>query len=176
MPHVGRRSLFLWGLAFMTLIMLLIGGLGVAQRSPNTADGLSWGIGTLLLLSLFVSNIAVGPVSYALVSELPSSLLRSKSVVIARFCYATINIVANVITPYQLNPSAWGWGAISGFFWAGSCALGWLFTWFCIPEPRGRTVAELDLLFERKVSARKFSKTEVQLMEMVDEKGTNSRG
>ena len=167
MPHVGRRTLFLWGMAVMTVIMLLVGGLGVAQRSPNTAAGLPWGIGALLLLSLFVSNVAVGPVSYALVSELPSSLLRSKSVVIARFCYATINIAANVLAPYQLNPSAWGWGAISGFFWAGSCILGWLFTWFFIPEPKGRTVAELDLLFQRKVSARKFSKTEVRLVEMV---------
>lgn len=170
MPHIGRRTLFLWGLAFMTLIMLLVGGLGGAQRSPHTADGLPWGIGALLLLSLFVSNVSVGPVSYALVSELPSSLLRSKSVVIARFCYATLNIVANVITPYQLNPSAWGWGALSGFFWAGTCAIGWTFTYFLIPEPKGRTVAELDLLFQNKVSARKFATTEVSLVEMVGDK------
>lgn len=151
----------------MTLIMLLVGGLGVAQRSSTAADGLPWGIGALLLLSLFVSNVAVGPVSYALVSELPSSLLRSKSVVIARFCYATINIVANVITPYQLNPSAWGWGAMSGFFWAGTCTIGWIFTYFLIPEPKGRTVAELDLLFEKEVSARKFASTGVNLVEIV---------
>ncbi|ETN44115.1 uncharacterized protein HMPREF1541_10665 [Cyphellophora europaea CBS 101466] len=173
MPHVGRRTLFLWGLAILTLIMLLVGGLGVAQRSPSTVDGLPWGIGALLLLSLFISNVAVGPVSYALVSEIPSSLLRSKSVVMARFCYATINIIANVITPYQLNPSAWGWGAISGFFWAGSAAIGWGFTYVFIPEPKGRTVAELDLLFERQVPARKFAKTEVRLVMMVGGKATS---
>lgn len=150
--------------------MLLVGGLGVAQHTSSTPAGLPWGIGALLLISLFVSNVAVSPVSYALVSELPSSLLRNKSVVLARFCYAVVNIAANVITPYQLNPSAWGWGAISGFFWAGSCVLGFVFVFFCVPEPKGRTVAELDLLFAKKISARKFAKTDVRLVEAVESK------
>lgn len=34
-----------------------------------------------------------------------------------------------------------------------------------MPEPRGRTFAELDLLFERHVPARKFAKTEVDVFE-----------
>ncbi len=92
---------------------------------------------------------------YAGVTEIPSA---KKSVVIARFCYATVNIVANVLTPYQLNPTAWGWGARSGSFWAGSCALLLIFTYFFVPEPKDRPIAELDLLFEKKVSARNFSK------------------
>ena len=149
----------------MVILMLLVGGLGIAQHSSRSRTDLAWGIGALLLVSLFASNAAVTPISYALVSELPSSVLRSKSVVIARFCYAIINIVANVLTPYQLNPTAWGWGAVSGFFWAGAAAIGLVFVYFCVPEPKGRTIAELDLLFERKVSARKFAKTEVGLVE-----------
>lgn len=32
-------------------------------------------------------------------------------------------------------------------------------------QPRGRTFAELDLLFERKVSARKFASTEVDVFD-----------
>ena len=117
------------------------------------------------MFSSFVANLAISPVLYALVSELPSSILRSKSVILARFSYAVLNVIANVVTPYQLNPSAWGWGAISGFFWAGACLLGLVFTYFCVPEPNGRTVAELDLLFERKIAARKFTKTPVRLRE-----------
>ena len=48
-----------------------------------------------------------------------------------------------------------------GFFWAGVNAL--LVTWcyFRLPEPKGRTYGELDVLFEHKVSARKFHKTNV---------------
>jgi SP family general alpha glucoside:H+ symporter-like MFS transporter len=77
-----------------------------------------------------------------------------------------MKIVANVVTPYQLNPSAWGWGARSGFFWGGASILGLIFSYFCVPEPKDRTIAELDLLFEKKVAARKFGKAEVRLSEL----------
>lgn len=32
---------------------------------------------------------------------------------------------------------------------------------FRLPEPRGRTYGELDMLFEQRVSARKFAETKV---------------
>lgn len=52
-----------------------------------------------------------------------------------------------------------------GFFWAGICFLCIIYTYFRVPEPRGRSFAELDLLFERGVSARKFSSTKVDVFE-----------
>lgn len=150
----------------MGAIAFTVGALGIPQ-STSPSSGLAWSIGALLLISVFVYDVTVAPVAYSLVAEIPSSVLRSKSVVIARFSYAALNIAANVITPYQLNPSAWGWGARSGFFWGGTCVLGLIFTWFFIPEPKDRTTAELDLLFERKVSARRFAETQVHVSEIV---------
>ena len=38
--------------------------------------------------------------------------------------------------------------------------------YFRLPEPAGRTFAELDLLFERGVSARNFAKTEVDVFDV----------
>jgi SP family general alpha glucoside:H+ symporter-like MFS transporter len=40
-----------------------------------------------------------------------------------------------------------------------------LWTYFRLPEPKGRTFSELDVLFERNISARHFSKTEVDPFE-----------
>ena len=37
-----------------------------------------------------------------------------------------------------------------------------------LPEPKGRTYAELDLLFEHKVSARKFASTHIDQFAHVD--------
>lgn len=105
-----------------------------------------------------------------MVSEMPSAVLRSKTVAIARMAYNMSNIVSNAITPYQLNPSAWGWGAKAGFFWAGSSLISLVVVYFAVPEPKDRTVAELDMLFERKVSARHFKKTHVQLNTTTEEK------
>jgi len=38
-----------------------------------------------------------------------------------------------------------------------------IYTYFRIPEPTGRTFAELDLLFEKNISARKFSSTTIDV-------------
>lgn len=54
-----------------------------------------------------------------------------------------------------------GLTSITGFFWAGACFLLCVWTYFRLPEPKGRTYGELDVLFEHKVSARKFHKTKV---------------
>ncbi len=153
------------------MFFIIVGGLGVPQAS-SPSSGLGWGIGALLLVSVFISGVTTSPVSYTLVSEIPSSLLRSKSIVVARFSYACVNIAANVLAPYQLNPSAWGWGARSGFFWGGTCTLGLIFTYFVVPEPKDRTIAELDLLFAKRVSARRFAKAQVHLSEVTRETGT----
>lgn len=49
-----------------------------------------------------------------------------------------------------------------------------IYTYFRIPEPAGRTFAELDLLFERGVSARKFASTHVDVFdEAVDDNVLN---
>ncbi len=146
----------------MFALFMSTGGLGLPlANGPN--ESYSWAIGGLLLASSLINNITVNPVAYALVSEIPSSLLRSKSVVVARAAYLALTIVGQVITPYQLNSSAWNWGARAGFFWAGTSLIAAAFTYFCIPEPKDRTTAELDILFERNVSARHFSKTLVSL-------------
>lgn len=67
----------------------------------------------------------------------------------------------------MLNPTAWNWGAKAGFFWAGCTALCLLWAFFRVPETKGLTYAELDLLFEQGVSARQFTqKREAVVAEM----------
>ena len=53
----------------------------------------------------------------------------------------------------------------TGFFWAGICFMCIVYTYYRVPEPQGRSFAELDLLFERGVSARKFASTNVDVFD-----------
>ena len=53
----------------------------------------------------------------------------------------------------------------SGFIWFACAALCTTWAYFRLPEPKDRTFAELDVLFEKKVSARKFHLTKVDLFE-----------
>ncbi|KAG0652955.1 Maltose transport MAL61 [Hyphodiscus hymeniophilus] len=156
MSHAGRRTLYINGLALLTLLLLLIGLVSI-----STSKGASWGIGSLLLIYTFTYDLTVGPVCYSLVAEMPSTRLKTKSIVLARNVYNVFGIVNGVIVPYMLNPTAWNWKGKSGFFWAGACALCLTWTYFRLPEPKGRTYGEMDILFERKISARDFGKTDV---------------
>lgn len=83
MPHVGRRTLYLWGQIGMFIILIIIGGLGV----PSVNSSTGWATSALLLLLTFLYDITVGPVCYSLVAELPSTRLRIKTVVLSRNIY-----------------------------------------------------------------------------------------
>jgi SP family general alpha glucoside:H+ symporter-like MFS transporter len=158
MIKIGRRTLFLGGLCSLFACLLIVGFTSI-PRQPNTAA--SWATGSMLLVYTFLYDSTVGPVVYSLVSELSSTRLRAKSVVLARNVYNMFSIINGVIFPYMLNPTAWNWKGKSGFFWAGTCFLCICWAFFRVPEPKGRTYGELDVLFETGVSARKFASTKV---------------
>lgn len=95
---------------------------------PSTAE--SWTAGTMVLLLSTTANLAVGPVVYTIVSEIPSTRLRAKSIILARNAYNAINIAfINVVSYRQLNPAEWNWGPKTAFFWAGTNAIftAWIF-------------------------------------------------
>lgn len=94
---------------------------------------------------------------------MPSTRLRQKTVVLARNFYNVCGIILGVLIPYMLNPSEWNMGGLSGFVWGGTGTLCFIWAYFRLPEPKGRTYAELDVLFERGISARKFKETDVDL-------------
>ncbi|KAI1408344.1 putative MFS alpha-glucoside transporter [Hypoxylon sp. FL1857] len=156
---IGRRTLYLYGLAALFIMLLILGFLGLA-KDRNAA---SLATGSIMLVWALCYQLTVGTVCYSLVAEISTRRLQIKTVVLGRILYNIVNIICGVLTPYMLNPSAWNWGNYAGFFWAGSCFLCLIYTYFRVPEPAGRTFAELDLLFEKKVSARKFASTDVDV-------------
>lgn len=60
-----------------------------------------------------------------------------------------------------MNPTAWNASGKTGFFWGGTALIAFTWAFFRLPEPKGRTYAELDILFATKVPARKFASTHV---------------
>ncbi|PHH63859.1 hypothetical protein CDD81_5416 [Ophiocordyceps australis] len=150
--YLGRRPLFIAGLLLLATVLATIGILAAVSDGPRT----SWAIGSLLLVFVLVYDCTVGAPAYILVAEMSSTRLRSKTLVISRILYNVLGIVNSVIIPYMLNPTAWNWKGKSGFFWAALCLLCALSCWFFLPETRGRTYSELDMLFYHQVPARAF--------------------
>lgn len=160
LPILGRRTSYLWGTG-MTCLTLILGGIVGTQSGP----WVSWVLGSLLILFTFIYDLTIGPVCYSLVAEIPSTRLRVKTVVLARVAYNLAGIIANVLMPKMLNPAAWNWRGKTCFLWAGTCFLCWVYCWFRLPEPKGLTYLEIDLLFERKVPPRKWHRVRNCLVE-----------
>ncbi|KAK3686781.1 hypothetical protein LTR37_019460 [Vermiconidia calcicola] len=160
----GRRSIFLTGLACAFVTLMIVGFISLG---PAGSAGVSWGIGAMLLVYTFVYDSSIGPLTYVIVPEAPSSRLRHKTTVLARNAYNITCKWTGVISPYMLNPTAWDWGAKAGFFWAGCTALCLTWAFFRLPETKDATFAELELLYERGVPARKFAKERVAITEQM---------
>ncbi|OHE97510.1 sugar porter family MFS transporter [Colletotrichum orchidophilum] len=156
MARIGRRTIHFSGLCAQFCLLLIVGCLSFSKTNASV-----WAIGGILIVFTFVYDFTVGPVTYSLVSELSSTRLKNKTIVMARAGYNASNIFVNVMTNYQLSSTAWDWGARTALFWAGTCLLSSVWVYFRVPEPKGRTYAELDLLFEHRVSARKFASTTI---------------
>ncbi|KAJ5823113.1 Major facilitator superfamily domain general substrate transporter [Penicillium robsamsonii] len=169
MTYFGRRTLYVGGLAVLACILFVIGFVSV----PAASTSLSWATGSMLLVYTFIYDSTVGPVCFSLVSEIPSSRLRIKTVVLARNVYNILNLVTGIIIPYMLNVEAWNWKGKAGFFWGGLCICCFVWSFFRLPEPKGRSYAELDILFENKVRTREFpgAKTGLVQSELEGEKG-----
>ena len=173
MGYFGRRTLYLAGQVVLVAVLLVTGFSSLAPKDNSQAQ---WAIGSMLLIWTFVYDSTVGPVCFSLVTEIPSTRLKTKTVVLSRNTFNVFCIIGNIITPRMLNPTAWNWRAKSGFFWAGTGFLCLVWTYFRVPEPKDRTYAELDLLFEQKVSARKFKSTPVDISDSIEEYKTLDRG
>ncbi|KAI5863532.1 sugar transporter [Durotheca rogersii] len=118
---VGRKTLMLGGMMVMFVLLIITGFMGI-RETPSTAE--AWTAGTMVLLLSATANFSVAPVVYTIVSEVPSTRLRSKSIILARNAYNAINIAfVNVVSYRQLNPAEWNWGAKAAFFWAGTNAI-----------------------------------------------------
>lgn len=66
--------------------------------------------------------------------------------------------------PYMLNPDAGNLGGKIGFVYGGLTIFGFIGTFFLLPETKGRTIEEIDLLYEHKINPRDFSKTDPSIL------------
>ena len=156
MRIMGRRTIYLWGMTGMCASLITIGFLTLSKSS-----GAMWAQSILCIIWLFFFSMSAGPIGWAIPAEVSSTRLRSKTIVLARNSYYVIQIIANIIEPYMMNPTQWNWKGKTGFFWFGTAFLTLTWAFFRLPETKGRTYEELDLMFAAEVPTRKFSTHQV---------------
>ncbi|KZT57947.1 general substrate transporter [Calocera cornea HHB12733] len=152
MNRFGRRFLFNWGMVGCAVVNFLIAFLAIPGKTST-----NWAMAIFTLIYNFVYQIGIGPLGYVIFAEVSSARLRSKTVGFGILVNSLCGMIANIVIPYLVNPDEANLGGKVGFIFGGLGAIGTIWAWFFIPETKNRTVDELDVMFERHVSARHFS-------------------
>jgi SP family general alpha glucoside:H+ symporter-like MFS transporter len=153
MAHAGRRTIYLGGLFSIGFLFLIMGFVALASASNKAAP---WVTAALLLVIVFAYDLSVGPVCFSLISEMSSTRLRAKTVSLSRGTFQVMAIINSIIFPQMLNTTAGDWKGKAGFYQFGINMVCLLWAYFRLPEPKGRTYEELDIMFIQKLPARKF--------------------
>ncbi|KAI2602113.1 general substrate transporter [Hypoxylon sp. NC1633] len=150
--YLDRRVIILLGVAACGLCQLAF---AVAWTvAPGTAAAGKVIVGFSSLFSFFY--VAYAPYAWLLGGEYPNNHLRAHTYGLSTALNFLGNWLGVFTAPYFINPASLGWSAKYGYIWFGSNAIVFIFTYFCIPETRDRTLEEINEIFEAKVPARKF--------------------
>lgn len=147
----GRRLLTLSSLAALVVLWTSIGIGGVWS-----GDATIWYTTAALILVVVAAGLGIWPCSYAIGSETSSLHLRAKAQGVGWCTAGASSAVFGFVLPYAFNADQGNLGARTGFIYTGLCAVGWVVTFYCVPEMKGRTPAEIDRMFELRVPTREF--------------------
>uniref|UniRef100_A0A6J5ZKN8 Unannotated protein n=1 Tax=freshwater metagenome TaxID=449393 RepID=A0A6J5ZKN8_9ZZZZ len=155
----GRRPLLFMGLVGMFFSLCAV-ALGFATQSPaDTGAGTSIvGIITMVGLVVFIASFAfsLGPVVWTIISEIYPGRVRGKAV---SFATAANWGAAFLVAEFFLTLTN-GIGESATFFlFAAMCILGFIFVWRYVPETRGRSLEEIQQMWDKGGSIAEWDET-----------------
>jgi sugar porter (SP) family MFS transporter len=135
--RVGRRMLYLAGSAGMALSLIVL------------AISFYFRLNSLITLACIMVFIAffsscIGPAFWTLVSEIYPNRIRGSAVAFASFTQWIFNFLVVLFFPYFL---AFVGGAATFLFLALMCIIQWLFSYFYIPETKGKSLEKIEELW-----------------------------
>jgi sugar porter (SP) family MFS transporter len=135
---VGRRTLYMIGSMGMVITLIML-----AVSFYLKVDGYFTLICILLFIAFFSS--CIGPVFWTLVSEIFPNRIRGKAVAFASFTQWIFNFLVVLLFPHFLKSLG---GATTFLFLALMSFFQWLFTYFYIPETKGKSLEEIEQLWK----------------------------
>ncbi|KAI1626148.1 general substrate transporter [Exophiala viscosa] len=155
MRYLSRRFLLLSTSIASTIFMLAMAI--VYTKSTVGSDSAGKALVGISIVYTWFYGVGQGPVLWAVAAEVPSQRLRATTVGVAAGSNFVFGWLCQFCTPYFINPDSLNWGPKYGYIWGGSNAILTLWIFFFVPETKGRSLEQLDELFENRVPTWKFS-------------------
>ncbi|ANB12066.1 Mal11p [Sugiyamaella lignohabitans] len=168
----GRRPLILCGLTALMINLLCTGITGT--QSQHSAAARTACVAFLTMFN-FWYNGGIGAIAYAIASEIPTSVLRTKTVAIALSVNQGFGTMWTFVLPFIINPNEGNLGPKVGFIFFALSMINLVLLYLFLPEIAHRTFEELDELFANHVPAREFKKY-ITAAEVKAEQAFNQKG
>ncbi|KAI1459666.1 putative sugar transporter [Annulohypoxylon moriforme] len=138
---IGRRYSLMASFFLQAFWMYLLAGIGEKGHKTSTEENT---IVAAFMLYAFFYNMGGASIPYLLGSEIPDAALREKTQSLGTAWNVLWAFVTNYSIPYMINnihfKVGWVFGSVS--------ALALLFTFFFLPETKGRALEEINAIFE----------------------------
>ena len=157
--YLGRRTIYVWGSLINVFFLVALGIAGSVKQS--TAASLAQAS-----LGLIVSvgfTLGPAPASWVIIGETSSIRLRPLTTGVGRGAYYVVNIPCIFLASYMLNTNQANLGGKCGYVWAGTGFFCFVVAYFFLPEMKGRSYREIDIMFKRKIPARHWKKTDIDI-------------
>ncbi|RFU81642.1 maltose permease [Trichoderma arundinaceum] len=151
MNSFGRRRIFVMCMCILTTILILIGIMDVVPTS-----GAKWVQASLTVVYAFFYYVGLGAMAFAILGEASSTSLRAPTIALATATQAVMGIIFNFVIPYLVNPDEANLKGKVGFIFGGLALIATTWSYFYVPELKGRTFDEIDRMFQAKVPPRKM--------------------
>ncbi|KAI1299604.1 MFS monosaccharide transporter-like protein [Xylaria venustula] len=160
-----RRAMMVSGFIVCGLSQLIMAIVYTVEPGTQKTGKIIVGFSVIYIVSY---NLLISTYAWLSGGELAAQRLRSHTFGLATAIGFFGAWLTTFTAPYFINPMKLGWGPKYGYIWTGSCAIAGAWVWLYLPEVKGRTLEEIDEMFEARVPARKFRN--YQCIRRVDEK------
>ncbi|OOQ81718.1 putative sugar transporter [Penicillium brasilianum] len=137
---LGRRFSLMISFFFQTLWLFILAGIGEKGHKSTTEKD---AVVAVFMLYAISYNMGGGPIPYLIGAEVPNAAVREKTQAIGTSWNVMWAFVTNFALPYMINgihfKVGWVFGSIA--------FVGLLFTFFFLPETKGRSLEEIDAIY-----------------------------
>ncbi|OKL56640.1 hypothetical protein UA08_08358 [Talaromyces atroroseus] len=156
--YIGRRPMLIGGAFFMMALMWIISGLASWLPGGISGSSAKGCVAALLIYSAF-STGCWGSVMWTVTAEVGTTSLRERTMSISTVAGFITSLLITYINPY-VEESPGNLGSRVGFVYGSVSIVAMVFVYFLVPEMKGRSLEELDELFQSKVPAWRSSSFE----------------
>jgi SP family arabinose:H+ symporter-like MFS transporter len=136
--RLGRRTFYIIGSSGMALTLLMLAAAFHFELSP---------IFTTICIMLFIAFFAscIGPAFWTLVAEMFPNRIRGQAVALASFTQWVFNFLVILFFPFVLDAVG---GSLTFLFLASMSVIQLLIAWFFIRETKGKSLEEIESLWD----------------------------